>query len=155
MGEDAKRFLPLVGGTTFFVLFNNLLGLIPGFDGATANINTTLAPALVIFTATHIIGVRAHGASYIKHFLGPVWWLAPFMLIIELISHFARILSLSIRLFGNMMGDHKVLAVFLGLVALVVPAIFMGLGLFIALVQAFVFALLSILYISFALEEAH
>ena len=155
MGKDAKRFLPLIGGTAFFVLFNNLMGLIPGFDGPTANLNTTLAPALVIFTATHIIGVRAHGASYIKHFLGPVWWLAPFMLIIELISHFARILSLSIRLFGNMMGDHKVLAIFLGLVALGIPVIFMGMGIFIALVQTFVFTLLSILYITFALEEAH
>jgi len=155
MGSDAKRFLPLIGGTAFFVLFNNLMGLIPGFDGATANINTTLAPALVIVVATHIIGVRTHGAGYIKQFLGPVWWLAPLMLPIELISHFARILSLSVRLFGNMMGDHKVLAIFLGLVALGVPVIFMGMGIFIALVQTFVFTLLSILYITFALEEAH
>ena len=155
MGSDAKRFLPLIGGTAFFILFNNLLGLIPGFDGATANINTTLAPALVIFVATHIVGVRTHGAGYIKQFLGPVWWLSPLMLPIELISHFARILSLSVRLFGNMMGDHKVLAIFLGLVALGVPVIFMGMGIFIALVQTFVFTLLSILYITFALEEAH
>lgn len=98
MGEDAKRFLPLIGGTAFFILFNNLLGSIPGFDSSTANLNTTLACALVIFIATHFIGVRAHGVKYIKHFLGPVWWLAPLMLPIELISHFARILSLSIRL---------------------------------------------------------
>ena len=155
MGEDAKRFLPLIGGTAFFVLFNNLMGLIPGFDGATANLNTTLAPALVIFTATHVVGVRTHGAGYVKQFMGPVWWLAWLMLPIELISHFARILSLSIRLFGNMMGDHKVLAIFLGLIAFGVPVIFMGLGIFIALVQTFVFTLLSILYITFALEEAH
>ncbi len=155
MGKDARRFLPLIGGTCFFVLFNNLLGLIPGFDTATANMNTTLAPALVIFVATHIVGVRTHGAGYIKQFLGPVLWLAPLMLPIEIISHLARILSLSVRLFGNMMGDHKVLAIFLGLVALGVPAIFMGLGVFVALVQTFVFTLLSILYITFALEEAH
>ena len=155
MGKDAKRFLPLIGCTAFFVLFNNLMGLIPGFDGATANWNTTLAPALVIFTATHIVGIRTHGAGYVKQFMGPVWWLSPLMIPIELISHFARILSLSIRLFGNMMGDHKVLAIFLGLVALGVPVIFMGMGIFIALVQTFVFTLLSILYITFALEEAH
>jgi F-type H+-transporting ATPase subunit a len=155
MGSDARRFLPLIGGTAFFVLFNNLMGLLPGFDGSTANLNTTLAPALVIFTATHIVGIRTHGAGYVKQFLGPVWWLSPLMLPIELISHFARILSLSIRLFGNMMGDHKVLAIFLGLVALGVPVIFMGMGIFIALVQTFVFTLLSILYITFALEEAH
>jgi F-type H+-transporting ATPase subunit a len=155
MGEDARRFLPLIGGTAFFVLFNNLMGAFPGFDSATANLNTTLAPALVIFTATHIVGVKTHGAGYVKQFMGPVWWLAPLMLPIELISHFARILSLSIRLFGNMMGDHKVLAIFLGLVALGIPVIFMGMGIFIALVQTFVFTLLSILYITFALEEAH
>lgn len=155
MGSDAKRFLPLIGGTAFFILFNNLMGLIPGFDAATANYNTPLACALVIFVATHIVGVRTHGASYVKQFLGPVWWLAWLMLPIELISHFARILSLSVRLFGNMMGDHKVLAIFLGLVALGIPVIFMGMGIFIALVQTFVFTLLSILYITFALEEAH
>jgi F-type H+-transporting ATPase subunit a len=155
MGSDAKRFLPLIGGTAFFILFNNLMGSLPGFDSATANFNTTLACALVIFVATHVIGVRTHGAAYVKQFLGPVWWLAWLMLPIELIGHFARILSLSVRLFGNMMGDHKVLAIFLGLVALGIPVIFMGMGIFIALVQTFVFTLLSILYITFALEEAH
>jgi len=155
MGKDARRFLPLIGGTAFFILFNNLMGLIPGFDSASANYNMPLACALVIFTATHVVGIRTHGAAYIKQFLGPVWWLSPLMLPIELISHLARILSLSVRLFGNMMGDHKVLAIFLGLVALGVPVIFMGMGVFIALVQTFVFTLLSILYITFALEEAH
>lgn len=155
MGSDARRFLPLIGGTAFFILFNNLMGSLPGFDSATANFNTTLAVALVIFVATHVVGVRTHGAAYVKQFLGPVWWLAPLMLPIELIGHFARILSLSVRLYGNMMGDHKVLAIFLTLVALGVPVIFMGMGIFIALVQTFVFTLLSILYITFALEEAH
>lgn len=155
MGSDAKRFLPLIGGTAFFILFNNLMGSLPGLDSATANFNTTLACALVIFVATHVVGVRTHGVAYIKQFLGPVWWLAWLMLPIELIGHFARILSLSVRLYGNMMGDHKVLAIFLGLVALGIPVIFMGMGIFIALVQTFVFTLLSILYITFALEEAH
>ncbi|MDT8395664.1 MAG: F0F1 ATP synthase subunit A [bacterium] len=155
MGSDARRFLPLIGGTALFILLNNLMGSLPGFDSATANFNTTLACALVIFVSTHVVGVRTHGARYVKQFLGPVWWLSPLMLPIELISHFARILSLSVRLYGNMMGDHKVLAIFLTLVALGIPVIFMGMGIFIALVQTFVFTLLSILYITFALEEAH
>lgn len=155
MGEHAGKFLPLIGTTAFFILISNLMGSIPGFDPPTANLNTTVACALVIFVATHYVGIRTHGARYIKHFLGPVWWLAPVMLIIETISHFARILSLSIRLYGNMFGDHTVLAIFMGLVPLLIPVIFMGLGIFVALVQAFVFTLLSILYISGALEEAH
>jgi len=155
MGEHAGKFLPLIGTTAIFILVSNLMGSIPGFDPPTSNLNTTLACAIVVVVATHYVGIRTHGASYIKHFLGPVWWLAPFMLVIELIGHFARILSLSVRLFGNMFGDHMVLAIFMGLVPLLIPVIFMGLGIFVALVQAFVFTLLSILYISGALEEAH
>ncbi len=155
IGSDARRFLPLVGGTALFILFNNLMGSLPGFDSATANINTTLACAIVVVVSTHIIGVRTHGIKYIKHFTGPVWWLAWLIFPIELIGHLARVMSLSIRLFGNMSGDHLVVATFLGLVALGVPAIFMGFGVFVALVQTFVFTLLSIIYISGALEEAH
>jgi F-type H+-transporting ATPase subunit a len=155
MGEDARKFLPVIGGTALFIFFNNIMGSIPGFDSATSNYNTTLACALVIFAYYQFIGFRLHGAKYVKHFLGPVWWLAPLMLPIELISHFARILSLSIRLFGNMFGDHMVLATFMGLVAFGVPAIFMGMGIFIAFIQTFVFTLLSIIYITGALEEAH
>ncbi len=155
MGEHAGKFIPLIGTTAIFILISNLLGVIPGFDPPTSNLNTTLACAIVIFIATHYVGIRTHGASYIKHFMGPVWWLAPFMIIIELIGHFARVLSLSMRLFGNMFGDHMVLAIFMGLVPLVVPVIFFGLGIFVSCVQALVFTLLSILYISGALEEAH
>jgi F-type H+-transporting ATPase subunit a len=155
MGEHAGKFLPLIGTTAIFILVSNLLGSIPGFDPPTSNLNTTLACAIVIVLATHYVGIRTHGAKYIRHFLGPVWWLMPFMLIIELIGHFARVLSLSVRLFGNMFGDHMVLAIFMGLVPLLIPVVFMGLGIFVALVQAFVFTLLSILYISGALEEAH
>jgi F-type H+-transporting ATPase subunit a len=155
MGEHAGKFIPLIGTTAIFILISNLMGTIPGFDPPTSNINTTLACAIVIFIATHYVGIRTHGASYIKHFLGPVWWLAPAMLIIELIGHFARVASLSVRLFGNMFGDHMVLAIFMGLVPLLIPVIFMGLGVFVSCVQALVFTLLSILYISGALEEAH
>lgn len=155
MGDHAQKFIPLIGTTAIFILISNLLGVIPGFDPPTSNLNTTLACAIVIVLATHYVGIRTHGASYIKHFLGPVWWLAPAMLIIELIGHLARVLSLSVRLFGNMFGDHMVLAIFMGLVPLFIPVAFMGLGIFVACVQALVFTLLSILYISGALEEAH
>lgn len=155
MGDHARRFVPLIGTTAFFILFCNLLGSIPGFDSPTTNYNTTLACALVIVVATHVIGFRAHGAKYVKHFMGPVWWLAWLIFPIELIGHFARVLSLSVRLVGNMAGDHLVVATFMGLVALLVPAVFMGFGLFVAFVQTFVFTLLSIIYITGALEEAH
>jgi F-type H+-transporting ATPase subunit a len=155
MGDYAKRFLPLIGTTGIFILISNLLGTIPGFDPPTSNLNTTLACAIVIVVATHYVGIRTHGAKYIKHFLGPVLWLAPLMFVIEVIGHLARILSLSFRLFGNMFGDHMVLGIFMGLVPLLIPVAFMGLGVFVSVVQAFVFTLLSILYISGALEEAH
>lgn len=155
MGNHARTFVPLIGTTGIFILMSNLLGTVPGFDPPTSNLNTTLACAIVIVFATHYVGVRAHGVRYIKHFLGPVWWLYPFMFVIEMIGHSARLLSLSFRLFGNMFGDHMVLAIFMGLVPLLVPVVFMGLGVFVSCVQAFVFTLLSILYISGAVEEAH
>ncbi len=155
MGKQARHFLPLVGTAFFFILFSNLLGGIPAFDSPTADLNTTLACALVVFFATHIVGFRVHGFGYLKQFLGPVWWLIPLMLPLELISHFARIISLSFRLFGNVSGDHQVVAAFISLTYLVVPVIFMGMGVFVAFVQAFVFALLTVIYISMAMEEHH
>jgi len=155
MGDDAKRFVPLIGSTALFILFSNLMGAIPGFDSPTSNLNTTLAPAIVIVLATHIVGIKTHGRGYIKQFLGPVPWLIPLIFPIEVISHLARVVSLSVRLFGNMFGDHLVLATFMGMVSLLVPVIFMGFGLFVALIQTFVFTLLSIIYITLALEEAH
>ncbi len=155
IGDEARRFVPLVGATGLFILLCNLLGSIPGFDSPTANLNTTAACALVVFFATHYVGVRTHGLAYVRHFLGPVWWLIPLMLPLEIISHLARVISLSLRLFGNIFGDHMVFATFLALVPLLVPVIFLGLGLFVAFIQAFVFMLLSTIYIGGALEEAH
>src|SRR6266511_4826509 len=111
MGPEGRNYLPLIGSFFLFILVCNLEGLIPGFDSPTANINTTLALALVSFTATHYIGIKRHGFKYIKHFMGPMWALAPLMLPIELISHFARVMSLTFRLFGNMVAKHKLLLV--------------------------------------------
>jgi len=151
--EKAREFLPLVGSLAFFIFFSNILGLIPGLQPATGSLNTTLGPALIVFLMTHVYGVRKHGIAYFKHFLGPVWWLAWLMLPIELISHIARPMSLSLRLLGNIFGDHSAVTMFYLLVPLVVPLPIMLLGVLVAVVQTLVFCLLSTVYISMAVEE--
>jgi F-type H+-transporting ATPase subunit a len=155
-GEEGRAFFPLIATVFLYIATCNLLGLIPGFFPPTASINTTLACALTVVVFTHVIGIKFHGAKYIKHFLGPVWWLAPLIFVIELIGHIARILSLSIRLFGNITGHELVLGVLFFLAgAFFAPLPIMALGLFVAILQAFVFFLLSIIYFSGAMEEAH
>jgi F-type H+-transporting ATPase subunit a len=155
MGPEGRHYLSLIGTLFLFILVCNLEGLIPGFDSPTANINTTLALALVTFTATHYIGIKRHGFAYIKHFMGPLWALAPLMLPIELISHFARVMSLTFRLFGNMVAKHKLLLVLALLAPYIAPVPILGLGLLVAFVQALVFTLLTMLYLSGSVEEAH
>jgi len=157
IGHKAKRYVPLLATCFIFILFMNLLGLIPGFAPPTDKMNITVGLAVVIFLSTHYYGVKEHGIAYFKHFLGPVWWMAPIMLPIEIVSHLARPLSLSLRLFGNITGDHLVVAIFLGLVPFVVPSIFYGLGVFVSFMQAFIFTVLSMIYISGAVahEEEH
>ena len=146
-GEEGRAFFPLIATVFLYIATCNLLGLIPGFFPPTASINTTLACALTVVVFTHVIGIKFHGAKYIKHFLGPVWWLAPLIFVIELIGHIARILSLSIRLFGNITGHELVLGVLFFLAgAFFAPLPIMALGLFVAILQAFVFFLLSIIY---------
>jgi len=155
-GEEGRWFFPLVGSIFLCVFVGNLLGLVPGFFPPTANLNTTAALALTVFVFTHVIGVKYHGAKYYKHFIGPVWWMIPIMLPIELIGHFARVLSLSFRLFGNMMGHELVLAILFSLAgAFFAPLPIMALGIFVGLVQAFVFFLLSVMYFTGAMEHAH
>ncbi len=155
MGPEGRQYLSLIGSLFLFILVCNLEGLIPGFDSPTANINTTLALALVTFAATHYIGVRRHGFGYVKHFMGPMWALAPLMLPIEIISHFARVMSLTFRLFGNMVAKHKLLLVLALLAPYIAPVPILGLGLLVAFVQALVFTLLTMLYLSGSVEEAH
>lgn len=155
MGREGRKIFPLIATLGFFILTSNLIGLFPGFTSPTANLNTTVALALVVFFTTHIIGIRVHGFKYIKQFLGPVWWLTPLMLPIEIISHLARPLSLSVRLFGNMEGGHIVLGVLFFLVPFLVPLPIMVLKLIIALIQTLVFVLLSMMYFAGAMEEAH
>ncbi len=155
MGEKGKPFFPLIATLAFFILTSNLIGLIPGFYPPTANLNTTIACAIIVFITTHIVGVRQHGFSYIKHFLGPVWWLAPFMFFVEIIGHLSRPLSLSFRLFGNMNGHELILIIFFTLAPFLVPLPMMLMGVLIAFLQSFVFMLLATIYIQGSLEEAH
>lgn len=155
-GPEGKFFFPFVATIFLFIFVSNLIGLVPGCFSPTANLNTTLAMALCTFVLTHIIGIRFHGAKYIKHFLGPVWWLAPLMFPIELIGHFARIMSLSVRLFGNIFGKEMVLAILFGLAGLyLAPLPILFLGLLVCFIQALVFMLLSIMYFVGAMEHAH
>ncbi|MDL2274598.1 F0F1 ATP synthase subunit A [Desulfosarcina sp. OttesenSCG-928-G10] len=155
-GEEARWLFPLLATLFIFIFSANLIGIVPGFFPPTADLNTTAACALVVVVFTHVIGVKYHGAKYIKHFLGPVWWMSPLIFVIEIIGHVARILSLSIRLFGNMMGHEIVLSILFALAgAFFVPLPIMALGVFVAFVQGFVFFLLSLIYFSGAMEHAH
>ena len=155
-GEEGRQFFPVIATIFLYIACCNLCGLIPGFFPPTASINTTLSCALPVFLFTHFIGVKYHGFKYVKHFLGPVWWMAPLIAIIEVIGHFARILSLSFRLFGNIMGHELVLAILFMLAgAFLAPLPIMAMGIFVSFVQAFVFFLLSIMYFAGAMEHAH
>lgn len=162
MGKKATRFfLPLIGTCAFLILFSNALGLIPGFLPPTDNLNTTFACGIVIFFATHIFGLKEHGLAYLKHFAGPIWWMAPLMLPIELISHVVRPITLGIRLMANMTADHLVLGIFLGLFAgmgslgwlIPGPTVMYMLGCIVVTVQTLVFCLLSTVYISMAIAH--
>jgi F-type H+-transporting ATPase subunit a len=168
MGPHWRRYFPIIGSIFFFVLVANLVGLIPGIEGATRNANVTWAWAAISFVAHQYVGIKEHGASYVNHFLGPslfdvhiagkhihVRALAPLYFFIELLSHLSRLFTLAVRLLANMFADHLVVTVWISIVAIGVPAIFMGLGVMVAFLQAYVFALLSMIYIGLALEEAH
>ena len=155
-GEEGRWFFPIIATIFIYIATCNLLGLVPGFYPPTASINTTAACAIPVFVFTHFIGVKYHGIKYIKHFLGPVWWLIPIVMPIEIIGHLARVLSLSFRLFGNITGHELVLMILFMLAgAFFAPLPIMAMGIFVAFVQAFVFFLLSIMYFSGAMEEAH
>jgi F-type H+-transporting ATPase subunit a len=138
-----------------FILSCNLIGLVPGFTPPTDSFNTTVGLGAVSFLVYNYFGIREHGAKYVKQFIGPVALLAPLMLIVELFSHMFRPLSLAIRLYGNMFADHLVLGIFTDLTKLVIPVAFYALGAFVCLVQAFVFTLLSMVYVALAVSHEH
>lgn len=159
IGEEGKKFVPMFAAIFMFVWLNNLVGLIPGMTPATDNINTTLALGLFSFAAYNYYGFKEHGIAYLKQFLGPLLLLAPLMVIIELIGHIVRPLTLGLRLYGNIMADHTVLSVFVEMFDklwfIPVPAIFYGMGIFVASMQAFVFTMLSMIYVSMAISHDH
>lgn len=163
MGRDnAKRYFPLIAALAVFILISNLMGLIPGLAPPTDNLNTNLACSVVVFVTYNVAGLKEHGLGYLKHFLGPIWFIAPLMLVIELIGHAFRPISLAVRLTGNMTGDHMVLGVFGDLAAglvdvpFLLPVPFLFLGLLVSLIQTLVFCLLSSIYISLAVShEGH
>ena len=154
MGEkEARKYLPLIGTLFFFILFSNLLGLIPGFLPPTDTLKTNLALSLLVFVLTHVFGFREHGLKYLKHFMGPIWWLAPLMIPIEIVSHLARVVSLSMRLLGNIAADHAVVLAFFAIFPFLLPVPFLVMGVFVAVVQAVVFSLLTTVYIGTAVSH--
>ena len=157
MGEkEARRYLPIIGTLFVFILFSNLMSLIPGFIPPTDTLKTNLGLAVLVFVLTHALGVRAHGIGYFKHFLGPWLPLAPLMLPIEIISHIARPVSLAMRLLGNISADHAVVLAFFAVIPFLVPVPFLIMGVFVSVVQAVVFSLLSTVYIGSAIaHEEH
>jgi F-type H+-transporting ATPase subunit a len=156
----SRQLFPFIGTIFVFILLANLLGLVPGFTAATANVNTNAAMAIPVFLLYHFFGVKVHGVKYINQFLGPIRSLSglPLMILmfpIEIIGHFVRPLTLTVRLFGNMTGKHILLLV-LGIISpWIIPSVILGLGLLVSVVQALVFTLLTICYFAGAVEEAH
>ena len=149
IGHEGPKFLPFLGTLFIFILFSNLIGVIPGFESPTMNPSVPAGCALLVFVYYNFMGFKQQGVfNYLKHFAGPMPVLAPLMIPIELISHMARPLSLTIRLFANMLAGEKVTVVFLGLTYLIAPAVFMGLHVFVSFLQAYIFVLLTMMYLS-------
>lgn len=156
IGHGYQRYQAYVTCIFLFVLCNNLVGLIPGVEAPTTSIMVTLGLAVPTFLYYNYYGVKEQGVvGYIKHFAGPVWWMAWLIFPIELVSHLARVMSLSVRLYANMFAGDLVTLVFFSLVPVGIPVIFLGLHLFVSLIQAFVFTLLTMIYLSLAVSHEH
>ncbi len=150
--HDARRFFPLFGGLFIYIFFNNLLGILPGMLPPTENMSNNFAMALVVFLTYVGVGLVRNPGPFIKHMAGPVWWLAPLIMAIELLGLLViRPVSLSLRLMGNIVGDHMVLGIMSDLTKAIIPSIFLALGCFVSFLQAFVFTLLSIIYVSMSI----
>lgn len=158
IGEEGKKYLPLIATVGLFIFFSNLIGLVPGFMSPTSKLNVTAGCALVVFVYYHWQGIKSQGLfKYLKHFIGPIPLLAPLMLPIELMSHFSRPVSLSIRLFGNIFAEELLILIIASIIPYFLPLPFMAVAIFTSLIQAFVFVLLSCIYIAGAVaheEEA-
>ena len=156
IGHGYERYVPLLAAFFVFILVANLIGLVPGFAPPTSNFNVTLGLGVISFLAYNIYGIKAVGVGgHVKHFMGPVLILAPLMFVVEIFSHSFRPISLGIRLFANMFADHEVVSIFTSLTRVGVPVIFYVLGAFVCVVQAFVFTMLSAIYISLSVSHDH
>jgi F-type H+-transporting ATPase subunit a len=155
IGRDFERYVPFVTVVFVFVLISNLLGLLPGFISPTAKPWVPLGIATLTFLYYHYHGIRENGFGYIKQFLGPIWWIAPLMLPIEILSHLTRILSLTVRLYANMFAGDMVTLAFFSLVPIAIPVVFLGLHLGVAVIQAAVFMLLAMIYLGQATAHDH
>ena len=155
IGRKGRKYVPLFGTLFLFILIANLSGLIPGVTPPTSSFFINLGMGLVVFVAYHYFGVRENKARYVKQFMGPMLMLAPLLVVIELFSHIFRPVSLSIRLFGNMFGDHLVLETFSNLTKLVIPVAFYILGSLVSVIQAAVFTILTVIYVAMAISHEH
>ncbi|MBZ5597209.1 MAG: F0F1 ATP synthase subunit A [Acidobacteriia bacterium] len=155
IGHHSEGFTPFLVALAFFILICNLIGLIPGFESPTAVPMVPLGCAVTAFIYYQTQGFKHHGIAYLKHFMGPMWWLAPIMLPIEIISHVARMLSLTVRLFANMFAGDMVTLVFFSLVPVGVPILFLGLHIGVSFLQTYIFILLTTVYLAGAVAEEH
>lgn len=156
IAHHGEQYLPFIGTLALFVFFNNLFGLLPGLSPGTSNWNVTLGAALVVFGYYNFHGMKEQGfLKYWAHFAGPIWWLAPLMFPLEILGLLSRILSHSLRLFGNIAGEHVVAGIFFGLMPILLPVPMMFLGLFFGLIQTFVFTMLATIYLSGAVSHEH
>jgi F-type H+-transporting ATPase subunit a len=150
LGPNSRQYVPLYGALFLFILTNNLIGLLPGFAPPTANVNTTFGLGMLSFVMYNYFGFKTHGFGYLKHFLGPIWWLVFLLLPLEIVDNILRPITLNLRLSMNMFADHLVLDIFTDLTKLIVPVLFYMLGAFVCVIQAFVFTMLSLVYVSLA-----
>jgi len=155
IGHGYERFTGYLTALFLFILLANLMGLVPGLESPTMEPWVPLGLALVTFIYYHYHGIRSNGAGYIKQFLGPVWWLAPLMFLIEIVSHIARVMSLTVRLYANMFAGDLLTSAFFSLIPIGLPLVFLGLHLGVAVIQAYVFMLLATIYLSLAIAHEH
>ena len=155
IGHGSERFVSYLTALFLFILLSNLMGLVPGLESPTANVVVPLGFALATFLYYHYHGLRSNGVGYIKQVLGPVWWLYPLLFPIEIISHCARVLSLTVRLYANMFAGDLLTLAFFSLVPIGIPLVFLGLHLGVAVIQAYVFLLLASIYLSLAVAHDH
>lgn len=155
IGHDSEGFTPFLATLGLFILFSNLFGVVPGLESPTASPVVPLGCAICTFVYYQFHGFRRHGIAYLKQFLGPVWWLAPIMLVVEIIGHFARIMSLTIRLYANMFAGDMLTLVFFSLIPIGVPVLFLALHFGVAFLQAYVFVLLTTVYLAGAVATEH